>query len=103
MAKHLTSLKRKHSESGAVEEDQEDFFPHSLFLDEEDIEKLGVGHLELGDERQMVAEVKVTSISSSESDEDGKRRSMKLVITEGDIMSGKSRSARIFGGDDGGK
>ena len=102
MAEHLTSLKRSTSEDG-IEVPEKDFFPHSLFLDEDDIEKLKVDDLELGDERQLVAVVRVTSISSNESERGGKRRDMTLVLTEGEIMRpNKSQSERIFGGGDGG-
>lgn len=99
MADHLTSLKRKHSSDAAVSVSGEDFFPHTMYLNDEEIQKLGVGSLELGDEREFIAVVRVTSVSSREDDEDGKTRDMTLTIIEGEISSStRSRSERIFGG-----
>lgn len=105
MAKHKkVSLKRKHnSDQGPVEASDEAFFPHTLFLDDEDIEKLSVGSPELGNEFQFQATARVTSISSDE-DEAEKRRSVTLTLVEGELekRQTKSQAERMFGGGDGG-
>ena len=103
MAEHKkVSLKRKRNSDHAVEADDEDFFPHSLFLDDEDIEKLSVGSPELGDEFQFLSTVRVTSISSDE-DEAEKRSNITLTITEGELNKQQTKSVaeRMFGGRDG--
>lgn len=54
----------------------------SINLDTESLEKLGVEELpEVGDERLVIAKVKVTSVSSSDS-ESGANRNVGLQITE---------------------
>ncbi len=100
MAEHMTSLKRTNSDT-AVDQPSEDFFPHSMFLDNEDIEKLGAGSAKLGDEFPMAVMVRVTSVSSREDDDSGKHNSVTLSFLEGALgpASGPSKAERIFGGD----
>ena len=105
MAKHKrVSLEQKReSNSTAVELPNGPIFPHRLHLEDKDIEKLGLADLELGDERELGALVRVTDISSHEDKEDGKRRSMTLVLVEGEITQPiRSQAERVFGGRDGG-
>ena len=104
MTQHRTvSLERKRDETVEVVEGDESFFPHSMFLDDEDIKKLGVADLELGDERELRAMVRVTSISSNESEDSGKSNDLTLSLIEGEIAQpARSQADRIFGGDDGG-
>jgi len=98
----MVSLKRTPSEEVAVESgEREDFFPHSMFLDEDDVAALGLDGVQLGDERQMVATVRATSISSNENEQSGKRRSVTLVLTEAQMSSGKSQASRMFGENNG--
>ncbi len=103
MAEHLVSLKRTSGGDEAVEP-SEDFFPHSMFLDNEDIEKLGAGSAKLGDEFPMAVMVRVTSVSSQEDDDSGKHDSVTLSFLEGALgpSSSKSQADRIFGGEDDG-
>ncbi len=104
MAEHLVSLERKASADAEVPS-EESFFPHSMFLDNEDIEKLGAGSAKLGDEFPMAVMVRVTSVSSNESEgSDGRHDSVTLSFLEGALgpPSGKSKADRIFGGDDDG-
>ena len=104
MAKHkLVSLKRKHgSDHVEVEAEGEDFFPHSMFLDDEDIEKLSAGNAKLGDEFPFLSTVRVTSVSESDDESRGKNRRMELAITEGELtVPTRSRAQRMFGDRDG--
>lgn len=102
MPEKMVSLKRDKATALTADSPDEPFFPHSLFFDEEDISKLGLEEVQLGDERQMVITVRVVSISSNESS-DGKRSNISLNITEGAVAPVGQRSAaeRIFGGSDG--
>lgn len=104
MANHLVSLKRTSNSDDLAIDPPEDFFPHSMFLDNEDIKKLGVGSAKLGDEFPLAGLVRVTSISSDEREGgDGKQDSVTLSIVEGAVdAGGASKADRIFGGDDGG-
>ena len=101
MAKHkLVSLKRKRDSTHAESlEEREPFFPHSMFLDNEDIEKLGVGNAKLGDEFPFLSTVRVTSVSESDSEGSGKDRRIELAIIEGELtVPPRPRAERIFGG-----
>lgn len=103
MAEHLKSLKRKRENAGDLDSPDEDFFPLSLFLSEEEIETLGVGNMELGNEREMVFIARATSISSNEREGGKKRSNMELTLVEGaSLGSSKSQAERLFGGNDGG-
>lgn len=101
MAKHLTSLKRTrdNDEVAGLLQDK-DFFPHSLFMDQEDIEKLGIGNLDLGDERTMQIVVRVTSKSENVNEGEDDRRDMTLTILEGTVFN-RSRAERLFGDGNG--
>lgn len=100
----MADLSRKREDSTALtDEPDQPFFPHSMFLDDEDIKKLAVSDLELGDERQLTARVRVTEISSNADERSGKRSSMVLSLVEGDVTNPtRSRAERVFRGDDGG-
>lgn len=101
MAKHLTSLKRTRDSDEVVGPLQgKDFFPHTLFMDQEDIKKLGIGNLDLGDERVMQIVVRVTGKSENVNEGEDDRRDMTLTILEGDVFN-RSRAERLFGDDDG--
>ena len=104
MAKHkMVSLERKQSGSDEVAAvDDEPFFPHSMFLNNEDIDKLGVGDTELGDEFEFHAKARVTSISASQNTTT-KDRNITVSFVEGELNKPtKSQAERLFGGRDGG-
>ena len=68
MAKHLPSLKRAKTLIGNthVEEGEEkDHFPASLYISNDEIEKMGLSGAEVGDEKMLMAKVQVTSVSIS--------------------------------------
>lgn len=103
MARHrLVSLKRTRDldELASPLTEDKDFFPHTLFLNEEEIEKLGIGDLEIGTERMFNTMVRVVSKSESENEDEGARRDMTLAIVKGEVST-KSRAERVFGDDDG--
>ena len=95
MALHMVSMKRKSGGDSPFLE--EDFFPHSMFLQDEEIEKLGLTGVEVGQEIVMMAMVKVTSVSVREDSDNKKFTSMDLTITEAAIGDEeKSLAKRIF-------
>lgn len=100
----LVDLKRtREGSSGLVEPPEGPFFPQSLFFDESEIAALGIGDLELGDERELRAVIRVTSISARDDEASGKTRNMAVVLTKGEIGGAeKSQAERVFGGKDGG-
>lgn len=100
MAEKLVSLKSKGSASVEVApEAPEDFFPLSLYLGSEEIQKLKLSGASLNDEMMLVARVRVTSVSTRD-DENGKTEDMRLVLTEGRIeKQSKSLAERIFGSE----
>lgn len=101
----MVSLKRARKE-GAEAHVEKEHYPLRLYLEEEDIEALKLGDLELEDERVLVALVRVTGISSNEIEGEGERRSMTLVLLEGEVISkpSKSLAERMFGsGNNGAK
>ncbi len=103
MAEHKkVSLKRAREGDSGLVEPNGPYFPHSLFLDDKDISKLGVGDLKLGDERVLVATIRVTSLSTSEREDEGKDQRMTLDLIEGEVgQPSKSQAERLFGGGDG--
>lgn len=73
----------------------------SVNLDEDSLKKLNVEDLpEVGDEFEMVATVKATSVSENE-DEDGTRQSVGLQITDMALLRMGSKGKpedRLYGG-----
>jgi hypothetical protein len=81
--KMSSAEQRKRTEPSSIASDAP-MYPWglSLNLDNETLEKLKVDELpEVGDERLVIAKVKVTSVSSNES-ESGSNKSVSLQITE---------------------
>ncbi len=78
----LTKKERSSREETVLSEAPTFPFGLSVHLDEDSLEKLNVKELpEVGTEFEMVATVKVTSVSENETDE-GTRRSVALQITD---------------------
>lgn len=103
MPQHLKSMERKPSErdkeSSILAEDKvEAFFPLSLFVDDPEIEKLGISGIDVGDERTLIATVKATSVSINESEGSEKREHVTLTIIEAAIES-QSQAEKLFDED----
>ena len=106
MAQHeMVDLKRKASEdddSEIVERDKsEAFFPLSLHVGSPEVEKLGLGNAEVGEEHDFLARVRVTSVSVSEDEDSERRESVTLTLLAGEVRSGHSdeeRARKLFGG-----
>ena len=98
MAKHeMVSLKRTAEESKKdgdfPESPSKDFFPLSLFLNGPEIKKLGLSKFQVGEEHELVAKVKVTSVSVSENSGSKKRESITLTLIEGEVNSAHGKSS----------
>ena len=89
MALHnMVSLERPASKSeSAVEEPQEPSFPLSLFISGPEIEKLGLSNVKIGEEHDLIARVKVTSVSVDEREGDEKHQSVTLTLLAGEVNS----------------
>ncbi len=104
----MVSLARKPhtSEEVGIAEDAP-HFPHSMFLDGDEIDRLGIKDLDIGDKRVMRVAVKVTDISQHKSE--GQKeidRSITLTFIEADISdskAGDSAAKRMFGASDDGR
>lgn len=101
------SLKRKAPENKndvfVSEEPGKDFFPLSLFVSGPEVEKLGLSGMEIGEEHELVADVKVTSVSVRDSEDGGKEESVGLTLTAGVVNSAhggsdEERAKKIFDG-----
>ena len=107
MPDHLISMKRKPSErdddAPVMASDDRNDFPLTIHLGSFEVEKLGLSGIELGDERTMVADVKVTSMSSHQSEgDDEKNENVTLSVRSAAVTStkvGKSQAERLFGND----
>ena len=87
MAEHLPSLKAKPSSSRGslateAPDPPQDFFPVSTHVSDEQVAAMALGDVNVGDERMLMAMVRVTSVSEHESSE-GKTKSVSLDLIEG--------------------
>lgn len=75
----LVSLKQKYSEMSAPKSgsDNDEYFPN-LYLEEKQIEAMNIDTARVGTEMQMIATVRVSSVSDSK----GGSRSMSFEIIE---------------------
>ena len=74
------------------------YYPLSLHLDKPMIEKLSLTGCKIGDEKMLHASVRVTSISSSESERGEGHNTITLSLTEGAVEgSGKSQAEILYG------
>ena len=89
MAQHnMVSLERPASKSDAVAEElKEPSFPLSLFVDTPELEKLGLQKVEIGEEHDLIARVKVTGVSVDEREGSEKHRSVTLTLLAGEVGS----------------
>lgn len=92
MAKHnMVSLKRAPSKDNSLEI-KEPHFPLSLFVSGPEIEKLGLGGIEIGEEHELIAQVKVTSVSVSQREGSDKHESVELTLLAGEVNSAHGQS-----------
>ena len=89
MALHnMVSLERPASESHEVAEaPKEPSFPLSLYVTTPEIEKLGLSKAQIGEEHDLIARVKVTSVSVDEREGDEKHESVMLTLLAGEVGS----------------
>lgn len=101
----MISLKRSEEEIAERKKDWElgpsaNYFPVSLYLGTEEIEKLGLEDAEMGDERMLVARVRASEVSRREvADSDGIERSLTLEFVEAateDVPAKKSVATRMY-------
>lgn len=97
----MPSLKRTPDQSSSIlSESEESYFPHAMYLDDKDIERLSLAGVSLGDEFEMVVTARVTSISTSEDEDSEKRTRMVLTLTEAYQNRGeRDRAERLFKGE----
>lgn len=96
MAKHnMVSLKRTAAENkkdDKVSMSDRDPFPLSLFISGPEIKKLGLSGFKIGEEHELIAKVKVTSVSLDQSEGGKRRESVTLTLIEGEVNSDHGRS-----------
>ena len=81
MTKHLVDMSRKLGDDiPEAKSPSEDHFPLSLFLDTEQIEKLGLETADIGQNYVLTADVKVTHISASEGEFTKRHQDVTLTI-----------------------
>ena len=102
----MTDLKRKPSEGDddrVVSEGEKDkaFFPLNLFISSPEVEKLGLLNAKVGEEHDLLARVKITSVSVSEDEGSEKRESVTLTLLAGEVQSERGeedRAKKLFDG-----
>ena len=95
MAKHkMSDLKRTAAESkkGDAEavfpgSEGKPYYPLSLHVNGPEVEKLGLSGVQVGEEHDLEARVKVTSVSIDESEGSKKRESVTLTLLAGAVYS----------------
>ncbi len=108
MAKHKrVNLKRKPSEDENREglslphEQPEAFFPLHLYIGSPEVEKLGLSGVKVGEEHDLEAKVKVTSVSVNEDEGSERTESVTLTLLEGEVFSEhgeEDRAKKLFDG-----
>lgn len=111
MADHLVSMKTTKKEKDMLEpsvgsHSERPVYPYGLeiSLNEESIEKLGLSSLpQVGTEGTIFAKVKVTRVSETEDERNGKtikRKNLELQITDlsVDTQAAKNTAHALFGG-----
>ncbi|MEE9598143.1 MAG: hypothetical protein V3V96_15335 [Acidiferrobacterales bacterium] len=86
MAHNLPSLERKREKAEQptlVNADEGPFFPLSLYVHDDEIAAMGLETAQLGEERMLLAKVRVTSISAHETEGKKKRGNVDISLLEG--------------------
>ena len=104
MADHLPSLKRTPSKSAhdTLVEPSEPFFPLSLHVGTDEIAAMKVAGVKIGEERMLLARVRVTSISENEREGGEKFGHVELSLVEGTtsaVPEKKDQAEVLFGKD----
>lgn len=107
MAKHqMVSLERKPSERDSdslveATSDKESFFPLSLHISDIEIKKLGLQNFKVGEKHELIAKVKVRSVTVDEREGSPRNQSIELVLIEAEVNSEhrKSQAEILFGGN----
>lgn len=93
----LTDMGRKFDEASVVTPDDETYYP-SLYLDQKQMKALGLSRASVGDEMQMIARVRVRSISDSV--RGGGSIDMEILEAGfGEMPTGKDRATILYGND----
>ena len=96
----MVSLKRNNEEVGSALSESQDYYPQTLYLDDEEVGKLGLKNAKLGEERTLVATVRVASVSAHQT-EDGDKMDVTLELTAGMVNgSADEKAERLFGGSE---
>lgn len=98
----LTSMKRSKSDNSETELEAPEYpYGLSISLDDESMNKLGLGELPaVGDEMMVMAKVKVQSASESEYEGEGKSRNVTFQITDMGLKEEEKRAAdKMYGGN----
>lgn len=103
MAKHnMVSLKRAPSKDQDSLEVAESSFPLSLYVNEPEIKKLGLSDFKVGEEYELIAKVKVTSVSIHEREGEKIDRHVELTLLEAEVnsdhgLSDQKKGEKLFG------
>lgn len=100
----MVSMKRTPSrlkdKDTVVSREPEDYYPLTLYLDKQEIEKLGLTGANVKDEFMLSCKVCVTSLSMHQSEGSGEAHSsMTLTVREAEVEGDKpdSKADKIFG------
>jgi len=83
--KRAPKADRKSTDSIACCGPNEPYYPISLWLDTEEIAKLGLTDCQVGEEFMLGLNVRVTSVSINETDKSEKRAHMTLTVLAGQV------------------
>lgn len=99
MADHMVSLARKsQSDAPTLLSEDKPYYSHTMYLDKDEIEKLGIGGVKIGDDLMMMAHVKVVSISIHEEEGDEDRKNIDLSIRKAELKPVPTDAAsKLFG------
>ncbi|MCH8816090.1 MAG: hypothetical protein IH957_13560 [Chloroflexi bacterium] len=109
MAEHkMTNLQRTPAEDKkempSLDGDRKKpYFPLSLYVHGPEIAKLGLEGVQVGEEHDLVAKVKVTGVSITDREGSEKRESVDLTLVEGAIYSdhgedAETRAKKVYDG-----
>ena len=86
----LVSMKTSKKEDDSAALVSRDPYPLTIYLGSEEVDKLKLAGAEVGDEMMLVAKIKVTSVSSSETLNDDAQRSVTLSVLEAGVEAPSS-------------
>lgn len=95
----MVSMKRETRKDGGVSvlgDDDSDYYPHSLYLDKEDLSRLGLSDCEIGEVKTLVIKTKVTAVSQGAQESGDEYQTATLTITEAHTPDGKSEAETVL-------